>query len=153
MNKINTIIGFISVACGLMIIYLSRDMSMFDEYGVPGERFWPFGLALLFILLGVLQWINVIVDRVKHSASRVDLSSTAVRRAYGLSGLMILYTCALYYLGFIISTLLLIPIIMWIMNERRIKFLVVSSALIVLAVYVSFDIVFNSPLPIPAYLD
>ncbi len=84
MTKINTIIGAISVAFGLLIIYLSRDMSMFDEYGVPGERFWPYGLAILFILLGIFQWIGVVVDKIKHVHQSVDLSSTAVKRAYGL---------------------------------------------------------------------
>ena len=54
-----------------MATYLSpRDMSMFDEYGVPGERFWPYGLAILFILLGIFQWIGVVVDKIKHTPVR-----------------------------------------------------------------------------------
>lgn len=154
MNKINTIIGIISIAFGLLIIYLSRDMSMFDEYGVPGERFWPFGLALLFIFLGVLQCLNVIIDKIKHVTQQtVDLTSVAVTRSYLLGGLIVLYAIGLYFLGFIISSLIVIPIIMWVMNERRIKMLALASVGIVSAVYVFFDMVFNSSLPIPIFLD
>jgi len=153
MNKINTIIGAISIAFGLLIIYLSRDMSMFDEYGVPGERFWPFGLAILFIFLGILQCLNVIIDKVKHVSQTVDLTSTAVTRAYLLTGLIVVYAMGLHFLGFIISSLIIIPIIMWMMNERKIKMLALASICIVGVVYVSFDIIFNSPLPIPVFLD
>ena len=45
MRKMNILVGAFSVLFGLLILYLSKDMSMFDEYGVPGERFWPYGLA------------------------------------------------------------------------------------------------------------
>ena len=56
MTKINTIIESCDFSSfwATSIIYLSRDMSMFDEYGVPGERF-GLGLAILFILLGIFN--------------------------------------------------------------------------------------------------
>lgn len=147
MTKINTIIGATSVAFGVIIIYLSRDMSMFDDYGVPGERFWPYGLAILFILLGIFQWISVVIDKIKHVHQSVDLSSTAVKRAYGLGLFMLVYATGLYFFGFIIPSLLLISVIMWLMNERRPIALVVIPVVMVAAVYVFFDIIFNSPLP------
>ncbi|MGC6732946.1 tripartite tricarboxylate transporter TctB family protein, partial [Escherichia coli] len=83
------------------------------------ERFWPYGLAILFILLGIFQWIGVVVDKIKHVHQSVDLSSTAVKRAYGLGIFMLLYATGLYLFGFIVPSLLLIPIIMWLMNERK----------------------------------
>lgn len=153
MNKINTVIGIISIVFGFLIIYFSRNMSMFDEYGVPGERFWPFGLALLFIFLGFLQFISVAIDKCKHVIRTVDLSSTAVKRAYLLSALIILYAVGLHYLGFIISSLITIPIIMWVMNEKRAKTLALATVLIIVCIYISFDIVFNSPLPTSVFLD
>ena len=131
MTKINTIIGAISVAFGALIIYLSRDMSMFDDYGVPGERFWPYGLAILFILLGIFQWISIVVDKIKHVHKSVDLSSTAVKRAYGLGIFMLVYAAGLHFFGFIIPSLLLIPVIMWLMNERKPIALVVIPVVMV----------------------
>lgn len=153
MNKINTVIGIISIVFGFLIIYFSRNMGMFDEYGVPGERFWPFGLALLFIFLGFLQFISVAIDKFKHVIQSVDLSSTAVKRAYLLSILITLYAIGLYYLGFVISSLITIPIIMWVMNEKRAKTLALATVLIIGSIYVTFDIVFNSPLPTSVFLD
>lgn len=153
MNKINTVIGIISIVFGFLIIYFSRNMSMFDEYGVPGERFWPFGLALLFIFLGLLQFISVAIDKYKHVMQTVDLSSTAVKRAYLLSILIVLYAVGLHYFGFVISSLITIPIIMWVMNEKRAKTLALATVLIIGSIYVTFDIVFNSPLPTSVFLD
>jgi len=153
MNKINTVIGIISIVFGFLIIYFSRNMSMFDEYGVPGERFWPFGLAILFIFLGLLQFISVAIDKCKHVILTVDLSSTAVKRAYLLSILIIFYAIGLHYLGFVISSLITIPIIMWVMNQKKAKTLALATVLIIGCIYVSFDIVFNSPLPTSVFLD
>ncbi len=126
---------------------------MFDEYGVPGERFWPYGLAILFILLGIFQWISVIVQKAKHIHQSVDLSSTAIKRAYGLGIFMLLYATGLHFLGFIIPSLLLIPIIMWLMNERKPISMVITPVVIVAAVYVFFDIIFNSPLPTSVFFE
>ena len=76
---------------------------------VPGERFWPYGLAILFILLGIFQWIGVVVDKIKHVHQSVDLSSTAVKRAYGLGIFMLLYATGLYLFGFYCSIIASYP--------------------------------------------
>ncbi|MCL2899540.1 tripartite tricarboxylate transporter TctB family protein [Brenneria tiliae] len=146
MRKFNILIGLISVGMGGLILLLSKDMSMFDEYGVPGERFWPYGLAWLFIGLGILQWAVVIKDRLSTDKP-VDLSSKFVRLTYILSAIAVVYGIALYWAGFILSAIIFIPITMLFMNERRIGYIALSTILIVAAVYLSFTYLFNSPLP------
>ncbi|UTJ48356.1 tripartite tricarboxylate transporter TctB family protein [Atlantibacter subterranea] len=146
MRKQNIVVGAVAVIFGLGIIMLSRDMPLFDESGMLGERFWPFCLAWLFIGLGVLQLINVYQQRAAGDTS-VDLSSAPVRKAYWVAGLMGVYAIALCYGGFIASSLVLIPIVMRIMGEKRPWFLGVSSVLIVACIYIAFTMIFNSPLP------
>ncbi|MDA3133807.1 tripartite tricarboxylate transporter TctB family protein [Atlantibacter subterraneus] len=146
MRKQNIVVGAVAVIFGLGIIMLSRDMPLFDESGMLGERFWPFCLAWLFIGLGVLQLINVYQQRAAADTS-VDLSSAPVRKAYWVAGLMGVYAIALCYGGFIASSLVLIPIVMRIMGEKRPWFLGVSSVLIVACIYIAFTMIFNSPLP------
>ncbi|MCL2895257.1 tripartite tricarboxylate transporter TctB family protein [Brenneria tiliae] len=146
MRKLNILIGFMSVGMGGLILLLSKDMSMFDEYGVPGERFWPYGLAWLFIGLGILQWAVVIKDRLSTDKP-VDLSSKFIRLTYVLSAIAVVYGIALYWAGFILSAIIFIPITMLFMNERRIGYIALSTFLIVAAVYLSFTYLFNSPLP------
>lgn len=146
MRKQNIVVGAVSVIVGLGIIVLSRDMHLFDESGMLGERFWPYCLAWLFIGLGVLQLINVYKQRAAVDIS-VDLSSAPVRKAYWVAGLMGVYAIALCYGGFIASSLILIPIVMRIMGEKRPSFLGVCSVLIVVCIYISFTMIFNSPLP------
>ncbi|TNV16477.1 tripartite tricarboxylate transporter TctB family protein [Buttiauxella sp. B2] len=149
MRTQNIFVGMFSLVLGVAIIFLSRNMPMFDENGILGERFWPYCLAWLFIGLGVIQLISVYLQRANAAANneKADLSSFPVRKAYGVTVLMVIYAVALCYAGFIASSLILIPTIMWVMGERRPLFLAVTTALIVLCIYVSFEVVFNSPLP------
>lgn len=153
MRKMNILVGAFSVLFGLLILYLSKDMSMFDEYGVPGERFWPYGLAWLFIGLGVLQWIEVAVRRLSLVDATVDLGSISVRRAYLVAVVLALYGVLLNYAGFIIASVVLIPVLMWMMGERRPGFIAVMTVAIVAVIYVSFTLIFNSPLPISEFLE
>ncbi|MBP9642031.1 MAG: tripartite tricarboxylate transporter TctB family protein [Budvicia sp.] len=153
MRKLNIVVGALSVLLGLVILYLSRDMSLFDESGVPGERFWPYGLAWLFIGLGILQWIEVFIARLKTTDEEVDLTSPAVRTSYLVAVIMVVYGIILNYTGFIVSTLLLIPVIMWMMGERRAWFLASISVVMVASIYIFFTMIFNSPLPISELLE
>ncbi len=149
MRTQNIFVGMFSLVLGIAIIFFSRNMPMFDENGILGERFWPYCLAWLFIGLGVIQWISTYLQRGNATANneKADLSSFPVRKAYGVTVLMVIYAVALCYAGFIVSSLILIPAIMWVMGERRPLFIAVTTALIVLCIYVSFEVVFNSPLP------
>ncbi|PWC22914.1 tripartite tricarboxylate transporter TctB family protein [Brenneria roseae subsp. roseae] len=146
MRKFNILIGLMSVGMGGLILFLSKDMSMFDEYGVPGERFWPYGLAWLFIGLGILQWVVVVKDRLATDKP-VDLSSKFVRLTYVLSIIAVVYGIVLSWAGFILSAMIFIPVTMLFMNERRTWYIALSTLLIVTAVYLSFTYLFNSPLP------
>ncbi|MGC6389929.1 tripartite tricarboxylate transporter TctB family protein [Ewingella sp. S1.OA.A_B6] len=146
MCKQNNVVGAVSIIFGIAIIFFSRNMDMFDHAGIPGDRFWPFCLAWLLIGLGILQWIDVYKKRAASDAA-VDLSSPAVRKVYLVTGIMAVYAVALCYAGFIASSLILIPVIMRIMGEKRPVFIFIASVLIVACIYVAFTVVFNSPLP------
>lgn len=147
MRTQNFFVGMFSLVLGIAIIFLSRNMPMFDENGILGERFWPYTLAWFLIGLGVIQWISIYLQSGTENSKKADLSSYPVRKAYGVSLLMVIYAVALCYAGFIASSVILIPAIMWVMGERRPLFLAITTALIVLCIYVSFEVVFNSPLP------
>ncbi|RPH28533.1 tripartite tricarboxylate transporter TctB family protein [Buttiauxella warmboldiae] len=147
MRTQNFFVGMFSLILGIAIIFFSRNMPMFDENGILGERFWPYALAWLFIGLGIIQWLSIYFQRSAANREKADLSSYPVRKAYGVAALMVIYAVALCYAGFIVSSLILIPAIMWVMGERRPLFLAITTALIVLCIYISFEVVFNSPLP------
>ena len=72
----------------------------------------------LIYFTGDFQWISIVVDKIKHVHKSVDLSSTAVKRAYGLGIFMLVYATGLHFLVYY-SVTLLIPVIMWLMNERK----------------------------------
>ena len=152
MRKYDVLVGLFSLGFGLLILFLSRDMSMFDEYGVPGERYWPFGLACLFILLGVLQWGVVLKNRLMADRS-IDFSSVNVRKAYLIGALAVGYGIVMAWAGFIISAVIFIPCTMVLMKEKRVGFVTLSTLLIVTAVYLFFTYLFNTPLPTAEFSD
>lgn len=152
MRKMNILIGLFSLLFGGVILYLSREMAIVDEFGVPGERFWPFCIACLFIVLGILQCIKTVIQR-GSSYQTVDLSSYAVKRTYFLGLISIIYAVALNYLGFIVSSLLFIPAVMVMMNEKRAWYLAVASVIMVVVIWLFFTELFNSPLPVPEFMD
>jgi putative tricarboxylic transport membrane protein len=152
MQKSNIVVGGITVLFGLLILYLSRDMSMYDEYGVPGERFWPFGLACLFIGLGVLQWLEVMIQRRKGQPDvSVSLFSVPMQRAYLAAVVMLGYGVLLYFAGFIIASLILVALVMWMMGENRPISMALTSLAVVASIYLFFEVMFNSPLPISIF--
>ncbi|MDH2926040.1 tripartite tricarboxylate transporter TctB family protein [Lonepinella koalarum] len=152
MIKQNLLIGLMSIIFGIIILIFSEDLNMFDEYGVLGERFWPFLLAILFILLGILQIVNTLKDKAIKN-KEINFSSSARKKVYLLFLLMTIYGVGLIYLGFIISTIILIPIIMKMMGENQSWRIVLSTLGIVSSIYIFFEIIFNSPLPASLLLE
>lgn len=150
MRKYDVLVGLLSIGLGVLILYLSRDMAMFDDYGVPGERFWPYGLAWLFILLGALQECAVVKNRLQADKP-VDLSSVFVRKAYLIGAVAVGYAVLMAWAGFIISAAVFIPCTMLLMRERRSWYIALSTLLIVTVVYLFFTYLFNSPLPAPIF--
>lgn len=153
MQKCNVYVGLLSILVGGVIFYLSRDMLMFDEYGIPGERFWPYGLAWLFIGLGICQWLEIFLKRGTVKNEPVDLSSLAVKRSYLVALIAIVFGIVLNYAGFMVASLLFVPFIMWMMGEHRLGYLLVTSILATMTIYVMFTHVFSSPLPISVFFE
>ncbi len=152
MLRLNITVGAFSVGFGALILFFSQHMSMFDEYGVPGERFWPFGLAWLFIALGVFQWIETLCLRHKQAGQHVNLASPGACRAYVAAVVAIVFGIILDHTGFVIASLLFVPTLMTLMGERRVWFIATVTIVTVATIYVFFTLVFNSPLPTADFL-
>ncbi len=151
MKKYNAVVSFFSVSLGCIILYLSRDFVRITEDNIPGEKFWPEIIAWLFIILGLILFIVESLFISKEKNQKVDLSSAPIQRAYIVAGTSIIYAILLIYAGFIPATILFIPSIMLIMGEKKILKIVLSSLIITIAIYLIFNTIFHSELPVSVF--
>lgn len=153
MRKYNVVVAVGSVVFGLLIMYLGRNLKGFDAGGVPGESYWPFIIAWLFIGLGVLQMLEVIFSPHQNTEKIVDLHTQPVRMAYLSALVSIAYGGLLLCIGFVCATLVFVPSMMALMGERKVWVAALVSVAVVGTIYVFFALVFNTTLPSSVFFD
>lgn len=62
-------------------------------------------------------------------------------------GLSLVYVYAVAHVGYVSSTLVFIPALAWVIGFRRPTYLAVTTVVYIASVYVTFEIVFQRPLP------
>ena len=146
-------VSIASILLGCLVLYLSADLSGQDEHGVPGESFWPRIIAWLFIFLGGLQAVVTLLARKAKNDARVELTSPAVRMAYVSAFVSAFYGLLLLFAGFVIATLVFIPVMTTLMGERRPWVSTVAAIAVTGAIYFFFTWVFHSSLPTSLLLE
>ncbi|MPN42447.1 hypothetical protein SDC9_190004 [bioreactor metagenome] len=80
------------------------------------------------------------------------LSSDANKCVYSMMGIIVIFCIGLYVLGFYISTLIFIPVVMYILEVRNKRLMIMTSVLTVSAIYVIFDVLLKTQFPSPIFL-
>ncbi len=153
MRQSNVIVAALSVLLGLAILWLARDLTHFDENGVPGEAFWPSVIAWLFIALGVVQGIEVAFVPSANAGRTVDLHSLPVRIAFLGAIVAIGYAVLLAYVGFIAATVVFIPALMLLMGARNPLQISLTTVGVIAVIWVFFVLIFNNELPPPSLFE
>ncbi|MFB0935169.1 MAG: tripartite tricarboxylate transporter TctB family protein [Propionivibrio sp.] len=153
MKRCNVAVAIVSIALGILILWLSSDLSGYDEHGVPGERYWPAIIAWLLVGLGLLQFLELWTTPGTNRDKPVDLHSPAVRLAYLGASVSVLYGILLLGAGFELATLVFVPVLMRLMGERRIIALTVAPIVVVGTIYIFFTQVFNTTLPVSVFFE
>ena len=65
---------------------------------------------------------------------------------------IVLYCILLKVAGFYLATALVIPVLMYIMGERRIKRILCTMAFGVIGIYLIFDVLLHTKLPVSIFL-
>lgn len=150
MKKWNLIIAGISVIIGIIILYLTKDFPT-TVAKAPGPGLWPNLLGSALIGLAVILGVGVIVGK-NQSDSKIELKTPAVNRVYQLMGITVVFSIILYFLGFVIAALLFIGAVMYLLEVRSLKLMMLSSVLITASIYIVFAMILHTPLPNPIFL-
>ena len=152
MKKANYIISAIMFLVGLGIVVMSSSLKIQIGDGDPGAGFWPMLLGALIIIFAVGLAISTLKNKKMLEEKTFTISTPANMRVYILFGVIVLFCVILYFLGFYIGALLFIPAVMYLLEVRSVKKIVLTTVLTLAAVYVLFGVLLNISLPDPIFM-
>ena len=152
MKKANYIISAIMFLVGLGIVVMSSSLKIQIGDGDPGAGFWPMLLGALIIIFAVGLAISTWKNKKMLEEKTFTISTPANMRVYILFGVIVLFCVILYFLGFYIGALLFIPAVMYLLEVRSVKKIVLTTVITLAAVYVLFGVLLNISLPGPIFM-
>lgn len=146
MKKYNIGTSIFLILVGLYVINYSKQ---FEPYvrGTPGPGFWPGMLGVMLVIISTLLLLVTIFSKQEFVAHLVDFKSKGFQQVLKLFLVMILFSVGLNYVGFLLSSLIFVALVMWIMGVRQPVKISITSVSITLSIYVIFAIALGLVLP------
>ncbi len=137
---------------GMFFLCLSAAISTeslrigIGEWHAPGPGFIPFWAGVILGCLSILLLINTLSKR--SEGPRKDWSKEVLWRRWGFTlASIVVYTLFLEYVGFIISTFILINVLITAMKPRFWKMAVIVAVVATGSSYLIFQIWLKAQLP------
>lgn len=145
-KKYNIITGILLIFVGA---YVVNNSFHFQENvnGTPGPGFWPRVLGIAIIFVAALLILTTIIGKKKLPEHLIDIRSKGFFQVLETFGLMILFAFGLNLIGFLLSSLIFVVLMMLIMGVRSVKKICISSVAITLSIYLIFSQFLNVVLP------
>lgn len=152
MKAANYIISGITLILGIVIVAMASQFKIEFGAGDPGAGFWPAMLGALLILLAVILFFVTIKNAKELEQKTFTISTPANKRVYVMMALVVGFCVVLYFLGFYIATVLFLPVVMYILEVRSPKKIVITTAATLVGIYVVFDTLLKISLPLPFFM-
>ena len=120
--------GYGALSFQIPLIFLSRGETF-------NARSMPFGLAIAGMIFSLLILILPPADGEKAQTARQALSGLDWRRAAYLILLMVIYSLAIPWIGFLLSSIFFLITGIYILGERNIKLILLSSIPLVIMLW------------------
>lgn len=141
MSKANRIFALITMVLGGIILWLSsttnQSLSKFDI----GTGAFPAMCGVLLVFLGIILLLTNLKNK---DNSEVDFGNRYTLLYFGI---IFLYILLLKPLGFIVDSLWIMPVMMYIMGSRNPKSLALTTIIAVAVIYIAFRYGFSVILP------
>lgn len=145
-KKYNVFAAMLFIAIGIYVIQYSNR---FDDYinETPGPGFWPRMLGVLLIVVSSLLLLTTLFSKKEVAAHLLDFKSKGLQQVVKLFGVMVLFGMGLNYVGFILSSLIFVVLVMWVMGVRSPLKLTITSLSITTSIYVIFAVALGLIIP------
>lgn len=144
MKKANYVVILILTIFTALVFYLSSQLPDLSSGSVTGPEFFPNLLAITLVFLLVLLFISTV--RMKENTELELLSPIAIK-TYKTMVIILTYLLAMNYLGFIVSTVILLFVLLSFLGRfDLIKNLIISVGATAV-IYIIFKIILSVPIP------
>lgn len=124
----------------VVIIFFVQSFSLKQDAG-----FFP---RILSVCIGILNTIELLkILKGNQVVSKKKKEEVELKKLYAILGVSTLYILGLKPLGFIVSSLVYLMIMMHLLNVKSKKVVVLASVATVLIIYVSFGVLLKVPMP------
>lgn len=116
---------------------------------IPADAaYYPKALVFCLFVCSLILLIQPLISRISHKTSAPECSGFVYRRPiFELVGLSVIYLFVLPYLGFIVSSVIFLVVLMWRLGVRHWLLLAGVSIATVVLVYLGFEKGLMVPLP------
>lgn len=140
MKKYNIGISILLIAVSVWMIMTSGSYNNTVSGTAMGAGEWPVILSIAMIILCAVLLVQTVLEKKDQGEEPFDFKSEGMKRLYVLLGLLVVFAVLLKTLGFYVSVAFLVPAVMWLLDERRVKVMVALTAGILLFVFVVFGV-------------
>lgn len=141
MKKGNIIIASVFMVFAIFVIYMSLQLPPSKD-GVPGPGTWPILISLIMIGAAITIIINAIRNK---DNEQLVLNTVNHYRVYITMGILIGYLLVMYFIGFFVSSVLMLYILITWYSSYNLLVRLISSLSVVTIVYLVFTQILNVP--------
>lgn len=144
LRRTETWLNLVWVVLGLAVCAYAFHLKIYGSNG-PATGFFPLLAGLLMLATGIaLSW-----SRATRVASELHFwpESGSARRVLSVLGGMLALIVLMRYAGFIIASLLMMPLLLRAIENRSWRFAILVGAFSAAVVYVTFDTLLGTLLP------
>jgi putative tricarboxylic transport membrane protein len=135
-NKISDcLLSVLCISFGMYIVIEAKDLNFY-------ESIFPLlvGFGIIITALVVLSFALI-----RKESKRIEKKNYAL--VLMMIVMLVIYAILIKYAGYILSTILLCAIILYVLGYKKIKTITIVSLSVTIVTYVLFKIVLNVPLP------
>lgn len=138
-NVSSNIIPVLFMILSIVVIY---SASQFPDEGEVGTGFFPILVSVGIILSSIVNILTDNVDDSYHDISSYNLISAAI-----VFTIMVLYVILMPIIGFLIGTMILLPVLMYYSGVQSKSLIAAISVIFPIVLFYIFSRIFLVPLP------
>ena len=153
MKLCNYVVFIMGMVIGGAIMGASAGFPMEITEQGPGPGFWPFLLGLALTVAALALAVYTLYHRHALAEEKVALGTAANRQVYVVMGLIAVFCGLIHLTGFYIASLLLVPCIMYRLECRDKKLMLLTAVGVTLFIYLVFGQLLHTSLPSSVFLE
>lgn len=140
LNKGNWIYSTLMVLVAIFFFVFSANFE-------GNARLWPKLFSIILILLSTGLIIETTI-KAKHHKQKVNTMNLR-KNLYVIyiAIIMLIYLLIMRIIGFLVLTPIFVGIVLWILNYRKVKTIILLSTTFTIAILIVFQFMLNIPLP------